>query len=411
VEAKTSRLARFVAVAATVAAAALSTALVVVLHLRAGDGPGIPGIEAAGLAAWVRGLEDGSIPLSWVLVLASTFLRPLLLLAALGGVLRARRPRLRWQWAAATLLVLELVFNLSPRSHGRVSLGRVTWLVFHAHHNVLGFRDEEPAEKDPRLPRVLVVGDSFAEGVGLVDVEARFDRVLRTELRPPVEVYNLARAGTSGSEQLALLASYPVEPDLIVWQAFANDLPVQGDARRRLDACRPSLVHRSAALLSFSYLVDFAVQALARDDFEACVEAAYAVAFADDELWRPMAATLDATLRGLERFEVPVVVVWFPFLANEEASRAASGRMAAWAAARGVALVDVATLIEDLEVSERVASSTDSHAGAEVHRRLGRALADRVSAGEPSFSEALRRRGAGGRETPPDREAPARQSS
>ena len=157
---------------------------------------------------------------SWLLLLLSV----LLVAAALEGALRLahRRTRARLEAVDPTRPICTrpaadplLVYEITPGRCGA---------------NSRGFIDREHAVPKPAgIRRLLVIGDSVAQGHGVGDGEAFPARVARTldEGRPaPVhEVVLLTRSGYSTSQQLRLLETEAAryEPDVVIWSYVLND--------------------------------------------------------------------------------------------------------------------------------------------------------------------------------------------
>lgn len=103
---------------------------------------------------------------------------------------------------------------------------------FSVHHsfNSLGFRDREHAvAKVPGTFRIIVLGDSFMDGLQVADEET-FARRLESRLQGrgiPAEVVNLGMQGFGTRHELFALESYGLkfQPDLAVLSFFMNDLP------------------------------------------------------------------------------------------------------------------------------------------------------------------------------------------
>ncbi|HZS38062.1 MAG TPA: GDSL-type esterase/lipase family protein [Polyangia bacterium] len=139
------------------------------------------------------------------LVLRVRFARRMALLERdLGGCVRASAAR-------------ELIYEYTPDRCG---------------HNSRGYFDRERERpKPPGVYRVLVIGDSVAAGIGLVErvKRYRFAGVLAVELArvrsAPLDVAVMARSGYSTGQELYLLeheaADY--QPDVIVWSYVLND--------------------------------------------------------------------------------------------------------------------------------------------------------------------------------------------
>jgi hypothetical protein len=100
--------------------------------------------------------------------------------------------------------------------------------------NNMGFRDRPFAlKKNPHTYRIMVVGDSYAEGAGCRREET-FSRVLERELNRrlkaagcpnQVEVYNLSRCGanTVGEVQVIMRKAPVLQPNLIILAYVLND--------------------------------------------------------------------------------------------------------------------------------------------------------------------------------------------
>ena len=94
--------------------------------------------------------------------------------------------------------------------------------------NSLGFRGDEPAAPGNRdMTRIVLLGDSYAFGLG-VDQERMLARRLETRLRPAlggVEVLNLGVPGYQTGQELALAerVAFDLDPELVILLYFGND--------------------------------------------------------------------------------------------------------------------------------------------------------------------------------------------
>jgi hypothetical protein len=92
-------------------------------------------------------------------------------------------------------------------------------------------------------------------------------------------------------------------------------------------------------------------------------------------------AILGRHYEDLERFvafshknRCSLVVVLFPFLQDLETSRRFTVPVAHFFATTGTPVVDVAKLVTDVPVKQRVVNSNDHHASKRVHRMVADAL-------------------------------------
>ncbi len=118
----------------------------------------------------------------------------------------------------------ERYLNLAPRRYDAV-VARAPWAV-ESRYNALRFRDEELVSRPPGVQRVLIVGDSFAEGQGVkhADTCARvLDGLLRAEGKR-IEVRNCARRGKDFPElRAAFDDALPFGADVVVYMMVLND--------------------------------------------------------------------------------------------------------------------------------------------------------------------------------------------
>lgn len=101
--------------------------------------------------------------------------------------------------------------------------------------NSRGLRDREyDLERRPGVPRMLVLGDSFAWGYGVSD-EENFTEVLERELAAvgkPWEVINTGVSGWGTDQQYLFFRSEGVryQPDLVVLAFYAHNDPLENSA-------------------------------------------------------------------------------------------------------------------------------------------------------------------------------------
>lgn len=123
--------------------------------------------------------------------------------------------------------------RLAPQRFDRIAHAH-PWAV-ESRYNALRFRDNEPGPKPPGARRVLVFGDSFAEGQGVkeADTVAReLGRLLERRAAGRFEVRNAGRRGLDFPELSAAFdAALAYEPDLVVYMLVLNDA-VQPEAFR-----------------------------------------------------------------------------------------------------------------------------------------------------------------------------------
>lgn len=165
-----------------------------------------------------------------------------------GKSLKPIRVSVRIAFFMLVLLMVVLVlllFEFAARwhyrdivstSHGwdyfmRRSIGK-----YNAERNSLGFRGGEFTEKKGEAYRVIVIGDSFAWGQGILPRTSRFTEQaeeLFAQRYPgvPLEIINMAIPGNNlGHHYLFLSKIKNFAPDFVLYQWYVNDVDDEVDA-------------------------------------------------------------------------------------------------------------------------------------------------------------------------------------
>jgi len=122
----------------------------------------------------------------------------------------------------------RLIYTFKPNTQGTNSQGY--------------FDNEHSHEKENGVYRITVIGDSIAQGQGVL-IEESFPRILEEKLNQnpgnkKYEIIVLARTGYSTSQEMVLFKeeAFLYDPDLIIWSYVLNDPahPVFHDANGEL---------------------------------------------------------------------------------------------------------------------------------------------------------------------------------
>ena len=117
--------------------------------------------------------------------------------------------------------------------------------------NDLGYRDlNHPMSKSPGVLRIIVIGDSIAQGTGIRDEKAIFPRLLEANLRArgvPAEVQNFAVPGYNTQQEVETLMAKGLaySPDIVVLAYCLNDRSFEA-GRMPLEMARNALQRRAA---------------------------------------------------------------------------------------------------------------------------------------------------------------------
>lgn len=298
----------------------------------------------------------------------------------------AQRERLRRSPVARALLAvttfvlaffaLEAVLRVAfVQSDGfAVTAMHRAWMAAHWRPiNALRYRDREPVDA-PGVKRVLVVGDSFAAGHGLDELDDSFARVLERGLGAGWSVNLAARPGWSTDAEYAALVKYPLRPEVIVLSYYINDmsylLPKDDDDFRTPP---PALAWFANGFFSTSFLYWHTFQGGMERVHEQYAHARLAE-YDDPALWARHAADLDRFVELANAQGVKLVVLVWPRLDGVESSRGATAKVSAHFRARGVSVVDLTAELAPIAPRELVVNRLDAHPNAATHRRAGERL-------------------------------------
>ncbi len=296
-----------------------------------------------------------------------------------------RQHHARWAkrcWAAAfattlAVLFLEVVCMFVARSHnvGYTLASRVWCHRYWGKANSLGYRDVEHV-RVPGKRLVFALGDSFTAGGGLSQVASRFSNLLGDQ-HGELQVLNLGQNGSDTADEWRRLEQHPLRPDVLVLQYYPND--IEGAAQRtgwHMPGFAPYEDIASVKLrmlVRSSYLANLVYWSLPHTDAVAYgrwLEAAYGDA-----------AVMKRHRQDLERFTsyaqqagIPLIVVVFPVLNDIDHSRTMLKPVVELLVEHGASIIDVAELVQDMDVSARTVNRHDAHASVCVHRLVAEAL-------------------------------------
>lgn len=220
----------------------------------------------------------------------------------------------RYQWSPNPDLGYEPV----PQAPGTTASGDrfdPNWRF-----NRLGFRDRDHAPApQPGVFRIVVIGDSIAEGFGVDDDSATFPALLEKnmgEAGHEIEVVNLAVSGYNTQQEVAMLVERGLgfQPDLVLLQYCPNDTGIRdGGLIEKLreveetgEAADETLMN---PLLTWSALYRLLFVGLMREDLHEERE---------QSLAHLKANSVDSSFARLAEISreqgFPVFVVVFPFL-------------------------------------------------------------------------------------------------
>jgi len=243
--------------------------------------------------------------------------------------------------------------------------------------NSLGYRDQEWSDElVADKTKVMVVGDSFVEGLGIENPDDRFSGLLAQQLGSNYVVFNLGDSGSNTGNQIEALLQYPYSPDILIWSYFVND--IEGKAGLKwlekppLDQLPPpwSPFENSHAL-NFLY---WRIYRLSRANEPDAYWAWLLSIYNDPEAWWLYRQQLLSIYEGAKSEQVPLIVVVFPGMQDAAKTTVVTDRVVDLFESQGVATVEVFELVEHIPCEQLMASPVDPHPSELVNRLVADAL-------------------------------------
>jgi len=263
------------------------------------------------------------------------------------------------------------------------TLATRNWLDRYWHLNSLGYRDVEwTAESLPGKRKIVVMGDSFAEGYGIKNPADRFSDILGRKLGSQYIVMNVAIAGLNTQGEIERIKGFPYKPDILIYQYYINDIE---DAARahglRLSAPHVQQNPMLTWLIKNSYAFNFAYWRLmllqphgSEGDYLTLVTGAYN----DPQIWWTHQQELETIYQGSLSEGARLIVVVFPALTNISGSREITNKVVEFYQARSVPTLDVGVMLDNIPPDQLVVNSLDAHPNEWVHQQVANELYELV---------------------------------
>jgi hypothetical protein len=280
-----------------------------------------------------------------------------------------------------TAMALEFYFKLFfAQSDAITSLANRNWNEWYFDNtlNSLGYRDKEWTEAMVAGKiKVMAVGDSFVEGTGIEYPEDRFPDRLGQMLGPNYVVFNLGKGGAHTGQELDAVLDYPYPPDILILAYFINDIEgvagavdEQQPPRHEISPILLPLVRNSYAF-NFIYWRLFRLAQIGQPDEK--WEWQKSLHNNPDAWWLHRQQLLKFH-EGSQAQGIHFIAVVFPSMNQPEDSLFVTERILKLYQEVGVPTLDVAQLITDIPVDERIATPVDPHPSELVHNRVAEAL-------------------------------------
>jgi lysophospholipase L1-like esterase len=284
-----------------------------------------------------------------------------------------------------TFMAGELFFAFYAQTDNKIAtLAARNWLNRYWELNSLGYRDVEWTDTYLGQKRkILVLGDSLAEGYGIKNVEDRFSNVLGRSLGEDFVVLNLGVAGLNTAGEIDRIKGFPHKPEILIYQYYINDIEDAARARGlRLTNPVPHPWPILEPLIKNSYALNFIYWRLTRlspqspsGDYLSWVKQAYN----DPDIWWTHQQELLTIYQGAASENVKLIVVVFPALTDVSGSREITAKVVSFFTERGVPTLDVAAWLEGVPPEKLVVNSFDAHPNEWVHQQVADKLYDLIN--------------------------------
>lgn len=261
--------------------------------------------------------------------------------------------------------------------------------------NSLGYRDYEPLPDDPNNPitRIAVVGDSFAMGHGINNIDDTFPQLLEKRLGTGYDVNLIARSGWDTIDEPAWLNGYyeaiqPRMPQIVILSYYLNDIdylltdtPLNPDAVFAFpDLNTPGgwfTLNFFVPNYLYYNLAQFTSPARNTNFTDRLIRA-----HQDASIWRQQEVHLEEFYQWTVDHDARLIVLLWPQLAAIPESQPALQPVRDFFAARDVAIADMSGALMGKSTSELIVNRFDSHPSVFTHHLAADSLYELIAAGE-----------------------------
>jgi len=259
--------------------------------------------------------------------------------------------------------------------------------------NSLGYRDYEPLpdETGEAVQRVAIVGDSFAIGHGINNIDDSFPQLLEKQLGAGWDVNLIATSGWDSDVETGYLNAYyenlvPRLPKIVVLSYYLNDI----DYLLRDPAVNPDAAFTFPENPTLSWFVlNFFVPNYVYYNVLQFTSPTRTVNFTDrlinahldDGVWSQQAATLQQMIDWAKNHDAQMMVLLWPQIAAVADSQPATQRVKQFFEEQGATVVDMSEWLEGKSTSEMILNRFDSHPSIAANHLAAQALYEAIEGG------------------------------
>jgi hypothetical protein len=246
--------------------------------------------------------------------------------------------------------------------------------------NSLGFRDHEPRPDDPEHPfkRVMVVGDSFAMGHGINNIDDSFPQVLERELGDNYDVDVIAKSGWDMIDYEPWLNGYPFKPDIVVLSYYLNDIDYLMTGDRSPDANFDFPKNPTLSWFILNYFtpnfVYYNLLQFTSTTRTTNFQMSLVDAHLDKDLWQQQTVEIDKFIQWNQEHHTRLIVLVWPQIRAVEASIPATTKVMDYFREHGAEVVDMTAILKDKTPADMIVNRYDAHPSIAANKLAADAL-------------------------------------
>lgn len=248
--------------------------------------------------------------------------------------------------------------------------------------NQQGFRDYPIRQNvDESVQRIIVVGDSFASGHGINDIDDTFPQLMAQELGEGYTVNIAAKPGWNTKNQQDALKELPLEPDVVILSYFLNDIDHLMLATYDADFAKiyPLPPQPWDTLVLNFYLPNFLYWhvwgQMIRQGTENYIDFVFSP-YKTPDLWQKQEEWLQGFIDYADEHEARLIVLIWPSLDSLEASAGPVAQVAEFFISREVTVVNMLDDLAGRSRAEIVVNPFDAHPNEAIHLLAAQKLLD-----------------------------------
>ncbi|MFN8376466.1 MAG: SGNH/GDSL hydrolase family protein [Anaerolineae bacterium] len=245
------------------------------------------------------------------------------------------------------------------------------------HYNSVGYRDHEPIPD--AQTRIAVLGDSFAAGHGIDNIDDTFPQLLEQRLGAGYDVDLIANSGWDTDVELGYLDAYPYRPNIVILSYYLNDIQylirytsISPDSNFNFPQ-NPTLnwIVLNFFVPNYIYynLLQFTSPTRNHNHTADMVSA-----YTDDQYWLPQAERLTEIVNWTRDHDARLIVLLWPQIAMIDDSQPAVTRVRDLFESQGVEVVDMSDPLRGYDTSQLIVNRFDTHPSITAHRLAADAL-------------------------------------